>query len=200
MKRKLRDLLKLISAYIFVFLYIPHLFVYFFTHDIKMKIDADLSKRISGLSIRVSTLGCFIFFIHNDRYFRTLFYHRVGPIVSLFIGWWRPGDRYFTISSTTQIGKGAYFIHPFSTIINAKSIGPDFSCRHLTTIGNKHDGDNDARPTIGKNVVLGANVSIIGDVSIGDNVIIGAGSVVVKDIPSNCIAVGNPCKPIKNLE
>ena len=37
-------------------------------------------------------------------------------------------------------------------------------------------------------------------VAIGDNVTIGAGSVVTKDIPSNSIAVGNPCKVIKKLE
>jgi acetyltransferase-like isoleucine patch superfamily enzyme len=43
------------------------------------------------------------------------------------------------------------------------------------------------------------NVCIIGKVHIGNNVIIGAGSVVVKDIPDNCIAVGNPCIPIKKL-
>ena len=46
---------------------------------------------------------------------------------------------------------------------------------------------------------LGANVTIIGPVHVGNNVIIGAGSVVVKDILDNCIAVGNPCKPIKFL-
>jgi acetyltransferase-like isoleucine patch superfamily enzyme len=40
-------------------------------------------------------------------------------------------------------------------------------------------------------------VCIIGDVTIGDNVIIGAGSVVVKDIPSNCIAVGNPARVVE---
>ena len=36
-------------------------------------------------------------------------------------------------------------------------------------------------------------------VTIGDNVVIGAGSVVVKDIPSNCVAVGNPCKVIREI-
>ena len=50
---------------------------------------------------------------------------------------------------------------------------------------------------IGDNVSLGANVIIIGPVHVGNNVTIGAGSVVVKDIPGNCVAVGNPCKPIK---
>ena len=53
--------------------------------------------------------------------------------------------------------------------------------------------------TIGNDVWLGGNVTILPGVTIGDNVVIGAGSVVTKDIPSNCVAVGNPCKPIKKL-
>lgn len=48
--------------------------------------------------------------------------------------------------------------------------------------------------TIGENVWVGANVTILPGVTIGDNSVIGAGSVVTKDIPSNVIAFGNPCK------
>lgn len=55
-------------------------------------------------------------------------------------------------------------------------------------------------PIIGDNVTLGVNVTIIGGVTIGNNVVIGAGSVVVKDIPDNCVAVGNPCRVIKTLD
>src|SRR5574344_272173 len=58
-----------------------------------------------------------------------------------------------------------------------------------------------AKPiTIGDNVWLGGNVTVLAGVTIGDNAVIGAGSVVVKDIPSNVVAVGNPCKPIKNID
>ena len=53
--------------------------------------------------------------------------------------------------------------------------------------------------TIGDNVWIGGNVTILPGVTIGSNVTIGAGSVVVKDIPDNSIAVGNPCKVIKNI-
>ena len=51
--------------------------------------------------------------------------------------------------------------------------------------------------TIGNNVWIGGNVTILAGVTIGDNVTIGAGSVVSRDIPSNSVAVGNPCRVIK---
>ncbi len=54
--------------------------------------------------------------------------------------------------------------------------------------------------TIGKNVQVGMRTLIMPGVTIGDNATIGAGSVVVKDIPANAIAVGNPAKVIKYLE
>lgn len=57
-----------------------------------------------------------------------------------------------------------------------------------------------ARPiSIGNNVWIGANVSVLPGVTIGDNTIIGAGSVVNKDIPANVIAVGNPCRVMREI-
>lgn len=57
-----------------------------------------------------------------------------------------------------------------------------------------------AKPvTIGSNVWIGGNVVINPGVTIGSNVVIGSGSVVVKDIPSNSVAVGNPCKVIREI-
>lgn len=53
--------------------------------------------------------------------------------------------------------------------------------------------------SVGDNVWIGGNVCVLPGVKIGDNCVIGAGSVVVKDIPSNSVAVGNPCKVIKTI-
>ncbi len=53
--------------------------------------------------------------------------------------------------------------------------------------------------TIGDNVWIGGNAVIMPGVHIGSNVVIGAGSVVVKDIPDNMVAVGNPCKVIRAI-
>ena len=52
---------------------------------------------------------------------------------------------------------------------------------------------------IGKNCWLGAGVVVLPGVTIGDNVVIGAGSVVTRDIPSNVVAVGNPCRVLREV-
>lgn len=53
--------------------------------------------------------------------------------------------------------------------------------------------------TIGKNCWIGAGAIILPGITIGDNVVIGAGSIVTKDIPSNVVAVGNPCKVLREV-
>lgn len=52
---------------------------------------------------------------------------------------------------------------------------------------------------IGKNCWLGAGVIVLPGVTIGDNVVIGAGSVVTKDLPDNMVAVGNPCRVLREI-
>ena len=176
------------------FLIIPHLILYFCLPQKR--------KRMIKSDIYISNLHCgkhsIVYYLIIFPSFRTLFYYRVGKS-SIFLKIFLPGEKLFFIN--TELDGYAYVLsHPYCTILNAKKIGHHFNCKHLTTVGNKQDGRNDLIPTIGNNVSLGANVSIIGDITIGDNVIIGAGSVVVKSIPSNCIVAGNPAKVIKYLK
>lgn len=95
--------------------------------------------------------------------------------------------------------------------------GTSIWCFDKITIGNHvnvganvviMDGDahqNDPRAganapiVIEDNVWIGAGVAVLKGVTIGRNTLIGAGSVVVKDIPANTVAAGNPCKPLKTL-
>ena len=63
----------------------------------------------------------------------------------------------------------------------------------------KNGGQYNASVRIGNNVWLGAGVVVMPGVTIGDNVVIGAGSVVTKDIPSNVVAFGNPCKIYREI-
>lgn len=58
-----------------------------------------------------------------------------------------------------------------------------------------------AKPiTVGNNVWIGGSVTVLPGITIGDNCVIGAGSVVVNDIPTDSVAVGNPCRVIKKVE
>lgn len=52
---------------------------------------------------------------------------------------------------------------------------------------------------IGRNCWLGAGVIVMPGISIGDNTVIGAGSIVTKDIPANVVAVGNPCRVLREI-
>lgn len=104
----------------------------------------------------------------------------------------------FEVPYDVKIGPGFVVFHLQAIVINKNSvIGKNFTLRHSTTIGNKSAHGNS--PRIGDNVDLGANVCIVGDIEIGNNVIIGIGSVVINNIPSNSVAVGNPARIIKQI-
>ena len=193
-QKKIRDSICFLKACICFIIYIPHIVICIFSKN-KLKIYSDANILAQHLKIKILNLSAVLYFLHTNSFFRTLFYHRIGPVATLLIGWWKPGDKYFLISATTKIGFSCKVMHPFSTIINANSIGDNFYCLNNTTIGFK----NNKRPTIGNNVYVGANACIVGDVHIGNNVIIGAGAIVVKDIPDNCIIAGNPAKVIKKI-
>lgn len=75
-----------------------------------------------------------------------------------------------------------------------------YTAGHPLDYEERNRGLEYARPiTVGDNVWLGGGVTVLPGVTIGDNCVIGAGSVVVHDIPSDSVAVGNPCKVIKTI-
>lgn len=75
-----------------------------------------------------------------------------------------------------------------------------YTAGHPLDVEQRNKGLEYARPIkIGNNVWIGGNVTVLPGVTVGDNTTIGAGSVVTKDIPSNVLAVGNPCRVIKYL-
>lgn len=109
-----------------------------------------------------------------------------------------------------EIGENFYSNHNLVILDPAKVtfgdnvfIAPNcgfYTAGHPLEVDIRNSGSEYAKPIkVGNNVWIGANVIVLPGVTIGDNCTIGAGSVVVKDIPANTLAVGNPCKVIKNL-
>ena len=95
------------------------------------------------------------------------------------------------------IGKNG-LIAPYVQIYTATH--PLKAAERIIEEGNTSRYLTSAKPvTIGDNVWIGGNSIIFPGVKIGNNVTIGAGSVVNKDIPDNVLAMGNPCKVVKEL-
>lgn len=82
-------------------------------------------------------------------------------------------------------------------------LGPNVvisTATHPVDAAVRKSGLESARPiTIGDGVWIGASVVVLPGVEIGSNTTIGAGSVVTKNIPANCVAVGNPCRVLRML-
>ena len=89
-----------------------------------------------------------------------------------------------TIGDNTQIGPNCQFLTPNHPIDYIERRKPIERCSPIT---------------IGQDCWLGGGVTVCPGVTIGNRCIIGAGSVVTKDIPSDSMAVGNPCRVIKKL-
>lgn len=123
-------------------------------------------------------------------------------------GVWIEPPFYFCYGNHISVGEGTYinvncnFIDDGPIVIGKNCLfGPAVT---IATVGHpihpKYRGYMYIDPvTIEDNVWIGAGVTICPGVTIGKNTVIGAGSVVTRDIPANCIAVGNPCKVLREI-
>lgn len=137
---------------------------------------------------------------------------RMSAMKELFgkeINAWIEPPFYCCYGYNISIGEGSYlnfncnFVDDGKIVIGKKVMfGPGVT---IATVG--HPICPDLREymytdpvTIGDNCWIGAGTTICPGVSIGANTVIGAGSVVIKDIPENCVAAGNPCKIIRAID
>lgn len=173
-----------------IFIYAPHLLLYLSSPAKKM-VQSDLYARTEHADQGfLQTLGNLAVMLMRSRYFRTLFYFRNPGILANILRVFYPKERSFIIDRYSVIGPGLRLAHPYSSIINVESMGANCYINQLVTVGEK----NGKKPIIGSNVQLLTNCTVIGGVIIGDGAVIGAGAVVVKDVPSGAVVVGNPAR------
>ena len=109
-----------------------------------------------------------------------------------------------SIGDDVYINFGCVILDCAEVSIGANTlIGPNLGINapnHAIDAEERIKGGCIAAPVhIGRNVWLGGDVKILGGVNIGDNAIVGTGSIVTKDIPANVIAVGNPCRVLRQI-
>jgi acetyltransferase-like isoleucine patch superfamily enzyme len=115
-------------------------------------------------------------------------------------------DGFLKIGKNVSINQGANFLI-YGPVIIGDNTRIALNCtlvsfNHIIASDKKsvvERGNNFKGITIGKNVWIGANVTILDGVNISDNCVIGAGSVVSRDIEENTVAVGSPCSAIRSI-
>ena len=162
-----------ITKLLHLFLYplaVPHWMFYKLSPNSAQKlVDSDVEEM--NKRCRESNRGL-LYWLVNAKPYRNLFYVRIPQARYLRV--FLPQYSLFSIGAKDGIGGNAFVLnHPYATIINARKIGSNFTVCYLTTIGNAMHGRNDLIPTIGDNVSIGANATIIGDIRVGNNVIVG---------------------------
>lgn len=110
----------------------------------------------------------------------------------------RISDRFsIDIHPAAQVGEGIFIDHGIGIVIGETAIvGDDVSILHGVTLGGTGRSEGKRHPTIKSGVLLGANCTILGDITIGEHAKVGAGSVVVKDVPARATAAGVPARII----
>jgi len=96
-----------------------------------------------------------------------------------------------------KIGKGVFIDHGSGVVIGETSeIGDGCTIYQGVTLGGTSLSHGKRHPTLGRNVTIGVNSSVLGAIALGDNAKVGGGSVVVKDVPTNATVVGVPARVV----
>lgn len=99
------------------------------------------------------------------------------------------------------IGPGLFIDHGMGVVIGETAeIGADVVMFHGVTLGGRSMNRGKRHPTIGNNVIIGAQATLLGPITVGDGARIGAGAVVITDVPAGAAAVGVPARIVPSSQ
>lgn len=139
--------------------------------------------------------------LRRTEYAKNVLYKRgpVGKLVYIVRQWHyhRLEERYDVSIGTNMVGYGFRLPHIVGggIIINCNSMGNYCGANVGVVVGNNHTWND--RPVMGDYVGLSTGCKVIGNVHIGNHVTVAPNSVVIKDVPDNCVVSGVPAKIIK---
>lgn len=116
--------------------------------------------------------------------------------------WVSQASRFLTgieIHPAAKIGRRVLIDHGMGVVIGETAeVGDDCTIYHGVTLGGTSLAEGTKRhPTLGKNVIVGAGAKVLGAFEVGDNCRIGSNAVVIKPLPANSTAVGNPARVLE---
>src|ERR1700712_2465302 len=102
------------------------------------------------------------------------------------------------IHPAAQMGRRIIIDHGMGVVIGETAIvGDDVYMYHQVTLGGTSSARGKRRPTIGRNVIIGAGAKILGDIVVGDDARVGANAVVVQDVQPGVTVVGIPARAVE---
>jgi serine O-acetyltransferase len=121
------------------------------------------------------------------------------PILPRFISVLSRAWSGIEIHPGARIGRGFFIDHGTGVVIGETAeIGEGCVFFHGVTLGGTGHHRDKRHPTIGNNVLIGANATLLGPIEVGENTKIGATTVIInRDVPANCTVVGAPGRIVK---
>lgn len=164
-----------------------------FSEDIKAGLAKDPSV-ISGVELFFTSPGLHAVWGHR---FAHVLWKLKRRILARMLSNWLRFVTGIEIHPGATIGRRFVIDHGMGVVIGETAvIGDDVLVYHGVTLGGNQNIRSKRHPTLGNNVMIGAESIILGDISIGNNVQIGAGSVVTKDVPADSVVVAGKLRKL----
>ncbi|MEM9538749.1 MAG: serine O-acetyltransferase [Cyanobacteria bacterium P01_E01_bin.42] len=157
--------------------------------DFKIVFERDPAAR-NWLEVLFCYPGLQVLLFHRLAHW---LYHVGLPFIPRFISHIARFLTGIEIHPGATIGKGVFIDHGMGVVIGETAIVGNYCLIYQgVTLGGTGKETGKRHPTLGENVVVGTGAKVLGNLQIGNNVRIGAGSVVLREVPSDCTVVGIP--------